>query len=237
MPVWSRWLGHFEKNRIRPLPELSDAGRALPAAVSAQLARSLAVFQLGESKGGRLAREIDAARLPGIDDDYRAAVKLFVGEEQRHGELLAGCVRALGGRLIGETWSETLFVGARRLFGLRGKLVILCAAEVIGLGFYRSLCARLPAGPLRSALDEICRDEDFHLAFHRDFWKTQLATPAARAAFAAAWWLIAGTAALVVAFDHRRTLAALGVGQREALGRFAELIAAQLEPRDGVSPI
>ena len=65
-----QWRDHFERNRLRVLPELRGAAEGLPAQWPALLARSLAVFQLGESKGGRLASEIDS--IPGLDGDYRA---------------------------------------------------------------------------------------------------------------------------------------------------------------------
>src|SRR5262249_3638180 len=135
----------------------------------ARLARSLAVFQLGESKGGRIATEIDT--IPGLDADYRAAIKLFIDEELRHGHLIALCVAGLGGELMQTTWTEWLVVGARRLAGLRFKLVVLLAAETIGLAFYRGLCSRLPDGPLRACLTEICEDEVHHLRFHGDAFR------------------------------------------------------------------
>src|SRR5262245_45436614 len=164
--TFSRWRDHFERNRLRPLPDLRSAAAEVPARARTLLGRSLAVFQLGESKGGRLAKEINA--LPGVTDDYRAAIKLFVDEEQRHGCLLALCVEGLGGRLVDATWTESLFVAARRLLGVRFKLVVLLAAEAVGLGFYRTVAARLADGPLRACLEEICADEVQHLRFHCD---------------------------------------------------------------------
>jgi len=221
---WLSWRRYFEAHRERRLPDLHGATRAIPAEWLAPIRESLATFQLGESKGGRLSEQIERAPLRGVDDDYRAAVKLFVGEEQRHGEVLAAAVTALGGRLVEETWTETLFLGLRRHVGLRGKLLVLLAAEVIGLAFYRTLTSRLPPGPLRDALDEIDDDEVQHLAFHRDFYATQLETPAARATVAALWWVVAGAAGLVVAVDHRRTFRAMGVPAREVVERFVRLI-------------
>lgn len=212
-----RWREHFERNRVRPLPELGEAARELPGEWVVPLARSLAVFQLGESKGGRLATEIDA--LPGLDDDYRTAIKLFVDEEQRHGQLLALCVQGLGGELVEHTWTESLFVAARRMLGIRFKLVVLLAAETCGLAFYRGLISRLPDSALRACLAEICDDEVFHLRFHGDAFRGDRA-------FRLTWYAVVTAAAAVVLVDHRRTHRALGVPMRESIARFAQHIRA-----------
>lgn len=213
---FASWRDHFERNRLRALPDVGDARVGLPHAWAAQLARSLAVFQLGESKGGRLATEIDA--LPDLDADYRAAIKLFIDEEQRHGQLLALCVDALGGQLLSTTWTESLFVVARRLAGVRFKLVVLLAAETIGLAFYRGLCSRLPEGSLRACLAEICDDEVHHLRFHGDAFR-------GRRAFRLAWYPVVVAAAAVVLVDHRRTHRMLGIPLAESLRRFRDQIA------------
>jgi hypothetical protein len=108
----------------RPLPDLGTQVRIRIGApeLAASIARSLAKFQLGEAGEGRIAKEIDRARLPSIDADYRAALKLFVAEEGRHARLLGLAVRALGGSLLQKNWTEALFVRGRRLLGLRLKL-------------------------------------------------------------------------------------------------------------------
>jgi hypothetical protein len=215
--TFARWRHHFELNRVRPLPDLDGAADDLPRAWPALLARSLAVFQLGESKGGRLATEIDA--IPGLDADYRAAIKLFIDEEQRHGQLLALCVGGLGGKLLTTTWTESLFVVARRLLGVRFKLVVLLAAETVGLAFYRGLITRLPAGALRACLAEICDDEVHHLRFHGDAFRGDRM-------FRVAWYPIVTAASAVVLVDHRRTHRALGIPLAESVRRFREHIAA-----------
>src|SRR3712207_9596320 len=82
-------------------------------------------------------------------------------------------VRALGGKLLGRNWTERLFVRGRRLLGLRLKLMVLLVAEVVGGAFYGLLVSRLPPGPLRRGLEEICEDERHHLRFHGDFFSAQ----------------------------------------------------------------
>ncbi|MDY7226613.1 hypothetical protein [Hyalangium rubrum] len=220
---WSDWRGHFEANRRRPLPEGLERGEEIPEAWRPALAASLATFQLGEAGEGRIAHEIDSARLPGIDADYRAALKLFVAEEGRHGRILGFMVRGLGGRLLSRNWTERLFVFGRRLLGLRLKLMVLLVAEVVGGAFYGLLASRLPQGGMRRGLEQICEDEQHHLDFHGDFFARQGWGVATRAAWQALWWSLAMAAMAVVMMDHRRTLKTLGIPLAEAARAFIGL--------------
>lgn len=223
--MWKHWRTHFETQAARPLPSPpADILATIPEAWRAPLCASLARFQLGEGGEGRIAREIERASLRGIDDDYRAALKLFVREEGRHARILAGMVRALGGTLLRASWSERLFVAGRRMLGLRLKLLVLLAAEVIGLGFYALLARRLGACTIGEQLNEIAADEGMHLEFHVDFFRGQ-AVGAGRWLFRAAWWSVAGLACAVLLLDHRRTLRALEIPPTTAALRLLRLIA------------
>ena len=154
---WRSWRRFFERRGQRTLPELdvSEDYSHLPRS----LARSLAVFQLGESGGGTIVKQAQDAELPGIDDDYAASVALIVREENRHANLLAMCVRMLGGQLLHKNWTARLFVFFRRLVGLRLKVLVLLAAEVVGVCYYQLLAARMPNGRVRQILFEIAEDE------------------------------------------------------------------------------
>jgi hypothetical protein len=197
------------------------------------LARSLARFQVGAAGEGRIVRQIARCRLAGLDADYRRALELFVAEEGRHARILAAAVRALGGELLATTWSERLFVFGRRLCGVRLKLLVLLAAEVIGIGLYGVLAAHLPRGGLRAALEQMCADEGAHLRFHQDFFRAQAPPGWRRALFRLTWGLVAPVAALVVLWDHRRTLRLLDAGLGATARQLARLVAeaARLEDR------
>ncbi|HYH99849.1 ferritin-like domain-containing protein, partial [Hyalangium sp.] len=198
---WSDWRRHFEVNRRRPLPEELEGAEEVPEAWRPALRTSLAIFQLGESGEGRIAHEIDRAKVPGIDADYRASLKLFVAEEGRHARILGLMVRGLGGKLLARNWTERLFVFGRRLLGLRLKMMVLLAAEVVGGSFYGLLASRLPVGGLRRGLEEICEDEQHHLDFHGEFFARQGWGVPMRAVWQAVWWSLALAAMSVVLVD------------------------------------
>jgi hypothetical protein len=204
--IWSDYLRHFEQNALRPLPVVSP--EELDAQKVKALARSLARFQLGEAGEGRIAHQIDGARLPAIDDDYRAALKLFVREEGRHARVLGLIVNALGGKLLEKQWTERLFVRARRMVGIRFKLLVLLAAEVIGIAFYGALATKVP-GSWAKALEQLCHDEEVHLDFHCHFFAQQPGLGGWL--LRAAWRPLGWAAALTVLVDHRPTLRVLGL--------------------------
>ena len=238
--MWTHWRTHFETHARRPYPGAPADIESIPAAWRAPLCASLARFALGESGEGRIAREIERARIAGIDADYRVALALFVKEEGRHARILAGMVRSLGGALLRRNWSERLFVVGRRLLGLRCKLLVLLVAEVVGLGFYTALARRLGQCTIAEQLRQISADEAMHLEFHVDFFRTQMTGVGARALFRACWWLVAGLACAVLLLDHGRQLGRLGIRRRDVAGGLLRLIAEVdrrvLETRTGAVP-
>lgn len=220
---WRGWRNHFERNATRPLPQ-QPLSQPLSEALRAPLARSIAIFQLGEAGAGRLAQEIDGAHFRHTDADYVACIKYFVAEEGRHARILAQIVRGLDGALLQHAWANSLFTFGRRLLGIRFKLIVALVAEVFGLGFYGLVAERLPAGEIADTLREICADEGAHLRFHAEFFATQLDAPWKRLAFRIAWWSVGLAALAVVLRDHRPALRALGVPLSTASRRFVKLL-------------
>jgi len=166
----------------------------------------LAIFQAGEGGEGRIAKDIDQFHTAWIDDDYRAALKLFVREEGRHARILSHALRELGGKELENNWTERLFFYGRRAMGIELKLTVLTAAEVVGITFYGELVKALPESGLRSALQQLCDDETDHLAFHTAYFQQATQTTARKLAFSAAWRTIASAALSVVLLDHLATL-------------------------------
>ena len=96
--TWEAWAKFFVNRSKRSLPALEqdcDYSELPPS-----LARSLAIFQLGESGGGTIVKQALHNNLQGVDEYYAAAVALFVEEEHRHANILAMCVRLLNGTFV-----------------------------------------------------------------------------------------------------------------------------------------
>jgi hypothetical protein len=216
--IWKVWARFFatRANRALPALQVDQDYSELPDS----LAESLAIFQLGESGGGTIVKQALHSKLIDTDEYLAASMALFVEEEHRHANILAMCVRLLGGRLIRENWTARLFVFARRLIGLRLKVVVLLAAEIVGICYYHLLAVHLPAGRLKSQLLEIVEDERSHLYFHCDFLRSQTPKRWQKRVFVLVWRLVMVSAAIVVAIDHRKALRDLDIGLKTVLIRW-----------------
>ncbi|MBM9500809.1 sugar transferase [Leptospira sp. 201903071] len=220
---WKPWREHFKKNESRPLPKIDSQVLELNPNEMSSIAYSLAVFQLGEAGEGRIAKQIDKTILFGIDDFYREALKLFVKEEGRHARILGECVRALKGELIESNWTERLFHFGRRLLGVRLKLMVLLAAEVIGICFYKRLTDKIPNGFVKAALLEVVKDEEKHLKFHSDFFRIRVRNFFTKILFRILWRLISFAACVTVILDHRKTFKVLGISNWKTFQKFQEI--------------
>jgi len=215
---WARWQRFFASRSERQLPELETPEDY--SAMPRSLPKSLAIFQLGESGGGTIIDQARQSPIRDIDDHYANAMQLFVKEEHRHAEILAICIRNLGGNLIKQNWTARLFVFSRRLIGLRLKVMVLLVAEVVGICYYHLLATRLPPTRLKSLLAQLVNDERAHLHFHTDFLRSQVKTEWQRVLFVCIWRITMAAAAIVVLIDHRQALRDLNLKTSTVLRRW-----------------
>jgi len=208
---WKEWRSFFAGRSRRPLPAADD--RSAYSSLPRSLGRSLAIFQLGESGGGTIIEQARASRLPKIDSDYAEAMALFVREENRHADVLEICVRQLGGDLIEKNWTARLFLFSRRLIGLRLKVLVLLAAEVVGICYYHMIAAHLPQLAMRDWLQELVEDEQSHLDFHCFFLRSQTNRSWKRWLFVLVWRTTMLLAAAAVLLDHRAAIRDLGISK------------------------
>ncbi|TGM15568.1 glycosyl transferase [Leptospira selangorensis] len=220
---WGNWAKHFRKNADRPYPLVQEQVIGFIPQKRLPVAKSLAIFQLGEAGEGRIAKDIDHIHIYGVDRNYREALKLFVKEEGRHARILGDCVRALRGELIQSNWTEKLFHFGRRLLGTRFKLMVLLVAEVIGICFYKKIAEKIPFGSVKNALLHIAEDEEKHLIFHCTFFKIRLKNPITRFLFKFMWRFLSFAACVSVLMDHRKTFKALEIPIKECYLQFKNI--------------
>lgn len=216
------WIQHFETNASVHDQIQFDQPSLLSATDKAAIARSLAVFQLGETGTGsrlrRYAREV--APLENFRG-YQRAIDLFVCEEQAHSRLLARLVSHLGGSLIEKQWTNSIFRRLRFLVNLEFAIQVLLTAELIAEVYYGTLFLKVADPSVHKACRQILRDEVKHLAFQRDFLAERVATfsPAGRFLWHMQFRVIHALTTRVVAWDHRHCLSALSVTRRDFVRR------------------
>jgi len=217
------WLAYFSSNQRADTVPSGPCGAALAPAFRAELAYSIARFQLGEASGGRIAREIETARDRGLDAASRRAIQFYILEEGRHARELLLLLRALGGQALTKHWSSDWFRRVRRCLGLRTKLLTMAAAEVVGIVYYSALRDRVPCATVCDTLTAIAREEKRHLDFQAEWFARAIArTPRLWRPFQVVsmvlrFGLILSAAVLSVLVDHRQVLSALGVRRLDYL--------------------
>lgn len=210
MKTSAHWRRHFERNRLNRFAFPTNYRADVEPALRQPLVRSLQRFQVGESGGsGCLQRAAQTTE----DEDYIAAIRLFVAEEGEHGRLLAQMLGALNAPLLDGHWSDRIFVmlrriGGRRLSGLQIELCTLLVAEMIALRYYRALHDLTDDSGLQAMCAQILRDEKSHVHFHCDFLRSAWSdkTPGARVAIEFLWRLLFFAACALVWFDHKSVL-------------------------------
>ena len=165
-----KWIRHFEKNRSGWTEPDWKAACELPRSLREPLAKSIAIFQLGESGDGTTIRRY-AKKLEGITgmDNYDAALCLFITEEQRHAGLLAKVVGYLDGERLETQWSNSCFSKLRHFINLEFSIQILVTAEIIGMTYYAALGRHCGDQTVVALCNKLVRDEVKHITFHVEF--------------------------------------------------------------------
>lgn len=213
------WTQHFlaNQNTFRE-PEMPAEGCTLPESIRIPLARSLAIFQLGESGGGtRLMRYVRQVVREDRLQGYEKAVQLFIEEEQYHSRLLEKVVRYTGGFCLRKQWTNSVFRWLRNHFGVEFNIQILLIAELIAEAYFGALYRRCGDQAVRFCCRKILADEMRHLAFHAEFLRERLEGKPA-------WWRTLWrtqfrafnlVTCAVVAWDHRACFRSLGLPPRK----------------------
>jgi hypothetical protein len=221
---WTRWVKHFEKNETRPDLSISTDPAATP-----EMLRTLALLQRAETGEGRIAKAIEQVDYRNIDNEYRSALRMFLREEARHAGLLGELLKAHGRRPITHTWRDGIFARVRRFAGVRFKLFVFLCAEVSAILVFSLLATHLGEGSIRTALARMLGDEERHLEFHAEVFRSMYTTVWARLIFRTVFVPVVTAGAIVMVLDHQRTLAELGVRPRQIARRFAQILSRALE--------
>lgn len=217
----ARWIQRFRENDHEEVLDWS-APVTLEELPRRELAKSLAIFQLGESgEGSTLFRYAEKVGATSGYEDYPVALRLFIEEEHRHARLLADMVKRLGGTLLTKQWSAGAFRRFRKLINIEFHLQIFLTAEIIAEAYY-DLLRRFSRDPvIEQACGRILKDEVGHLGFHAAFFHSWMSdwSPITKQLWRWQCEVILQGIKWGVWFDHRRCFMSLGVSRRQFFTR------------------
>lgn len=233
------WVQYFRRNLEEPRLPWTDLYR-MSGAERVAVIGSIQQFQLGENAGGsRLLREAERFVSRSGDPDYIDALRLFVGEEQRHSRLLAKFLAVEGARCLDRHWVHGGFRWVRGLAGLEVFMRVLATAEVIAIPYYSALARATRSPLLRSICRLILREEVQHLRFQAHTFGLLSAGRAERlrrVATALHRWFLAATVVLVW-IEHRPVFSAGGYSLGRLWRRSAAYFRRMCESRAVVRPL
>lgn len=166
MKTSQQWVVHFKQNQQQQRINWNLVPNLTPPECKA-IIRSLQAWQLGETSDG--ANLIKAATIytHKINDaTYLDAIKLFIQEEQKHGNNLGKYLDAIGYPRLKKDWGDTLFRKVR-YFNTNMELwtVTVIIVESFAQWFYHALSNATNCTLLKQICGDILKDEAPHIKF------------------------------------------------------------------------
>lgn len=169
MKTSSTWIGHFKANALQQRVDWT-LKPVITNTETEKILHSLQAWQLGETSDG--SHLIRAAALYAIkikDPDYVEAVKLFIKEEQKHGNNLGRYLDAIHQPRIKKNWGDSLFRKIR-YFNTNMEIWTLAVITVESTAqfFYQALKNATNCSLLKQVCTDILIDEAYHIDFQTE---------------------------------------------------------------------
>jgi hypothetical protein len=169
MKTSTQWIEHFRKNALHYRIDWTLNTQITQDEVNAIL-QSLQAWQLGETSEGKhlvKAAEKYAAKI--ADPVYVEAIKLFIREEQKHGNNLGLYLDRISKPRVKKNWGDTLFRGVR-YFNTSMELWTLAVITVESTAqiFYQALSNATSCRLLKAICRDILIDETDHIVFQKE---------------------------------------------------------------------
>lgn len=174
----------------------------------------LQAWQLGETSDGKNLLKASANYAAKANDpSYIKAVKLFIREEQKHGENLGKYLDRIGEKRIKNNWGDSLFRKFRYLNNsMEMWTITVLTVESTAQIFYQSLKDATDCQLLKQICTDILIDEVAHIRFQRERLRIilQRRNLATQGVFIYGYKFFYFSTALVVWLAHRKVFRAGG---------------------------
>lgn len=167
--VWSssEWHDYFRRNATKQRAIPWENGAEIAEEELKQIANSLCSWQLGEtSDGSHLLKAAQKYASVIGDPDFVSVIRLFIAEEQRHGELLGKFLDLAGIERIQSDWGDTLFRAVRYLLpSMELWTTPVVMVETLAMVYYGAIRKASQSTVLRMICKQILSDEVPHIRF------------------------------------------------------------------------
>jgi len=162
----AEWCDFFLANKEN-LCEIPWDQLAITPSELAEIAHSLAAWQLGESSEGTHLRAAAKKYADVVGDpEFARAIELFIGEEQRHGATLGRYLDLAGVPRKTSDWGDTFFRWFRHcLPNMETWTTPVLMAEVHALIFYNAIRQASGCPVLQAICKQLLADEVPHIRF------------------------------------------------------------------------
>jgi len=163
------WIGYFKANAFEKRINWDLKPNITPAEMCSILP-SLQAWQLGETSEGKHLIAASSKYAHAIGDlPYIEAVKLFIKEEQKHGNNLGIYLDRIGQPRVTKNWGDSLFRKVR-YFNSNMEIWTLAVVVVESTAqiFYQSLRDATNCELLKQICNDILIDEAYHITFQTE---------------------------------------------------------------------
>ena len=163
------WQNHFKDNLTIQRVDW-NVKPSITENEKANIIDSLKAWQLGEtSDGTHLLAAANKYAIRENDLAYPEAVRLFIKEEQKHGNNLGKYLDCIGEERISKNWGDTLFRKIR-YFNTSMELwtITVIIVESAAQVFYQALHDATDCTLLKSICSDILIDEAHHIKFQNE---------------------------------------------------------------------
>ncbi|MCI0703010.1 MAG: ferritin-like domain-containing protein [Planctomycetia bacterium] len=167
--VWTseQWLAYFRHNAANLMLVPWESGAGVTPTELGEIVDSLKAWQLGEtSDGRRLIRTAEKHATRIGDPKFVDVIRLFIAEEQRHGEELGKFLDAAGVPRAKRDLGDSLFRVFRHfLMRMEVWATIVVIIEVHAMLYYAAIRRATGSALLRRICEQILHDEVPHIRF------------------------------------------------------------------------
>lgn len=169
MQTSQSWINYFEMNARKQRVNWDLKPTITPEEVAAILP-SLQAWQLGEtSEGENLIKAATRYAWRTRDPDYVDAVRLFIKEEQKHGNNLGRYLDVIGEPRIQKDLGDSVFRKFRHFCSsMEAWTLTVIVIESTAQIFYQALKDATQCGLLQQICTDILIDEAYHITFQTE---------------------------------------------------------------------